>query len=171
MKKRAFTLTELMLVILLIGLSLGVTGLTFSKAFSHETFETSVDQVISKLETAEKIMLYYDTDVFCTIREHSKGVEITLGVSEILAESFLASLNKKRFFPGIQRVEWNGRELTTPLSFIAIDARTPKGVLTLTGKEKKVSLILKGYVGKIEKQGTCIEDTKAPYPKEAFSFA
>lgn len=171
MKKRAFSLLELLLVLVLIALGLGTMTFSFKKAFSHETFESSVDRVLSKLEMAEKIMLYYDTDVTFTIKEHPKGIEILLGVSEVMSENFLSSINKQRIISGIQSVEWNDQPLEgRPLFFIAIDAQTPKGALTLRGKEKAIKIGLKGHVGKIEKKGKTREDKAASYPQEALSF-
>lgn len=140
MKKRSppFTLIEILLVIVLLGLMLSVVGINVNKAVHEQRFRTEVSAVVDSLRLAESIMLILDNDarvVFTQeegrIRMH---IETTCPLSKnwekwILAPKYLRTIHIVNF-----KDNYLGRSTergTIELKFFSTGYAMSQGILRL----------------------------------------
>lgn len=167
--KKPLTLIELLLVVMICGVTLSVIGFSIPSALFQERFEKSKKLCREKLAQATEVMLDFETDVVVTFSPHDGGVEMVFFTGKSLPPKITALLKKNTFLPHIEKILFEGRDV--PLFFDAATCRTPQGRLTLVGK-KNGELFLPGYP-KVPAQCTMedVEKIDAPYPKEAFPSA
>lgn len=173
MAKRSFTLLEIMIVIALIGLTLGIISIQFPKALAGETFERGVDQVKSRIALAQELMLNYQTDVVLKFEydQEKNGMHCFIHTGKPLSEKLERNVNRHCLVKGIEEVEF-GKEGADSVSlhFDGTLGATPKGKLTLKGKNKEAVLTLKGFPSHILRGDHVTEDPEAAYPEEILSF-
>lgn len=165
MKRNNFTLFEILLVIMLIGIISGSISMAFPKMIRNERFESSCKKVEMKILAAFEVMLDYDTDVIMTFEETQEGIMCRLYPIKPLPQRILNALNKDNLLKGVHQVTFSG---TVPLDFNA-QGSTPFGTLTLEGP-RKAAFHLKGFPTKLVK-GDYEDKTpeKTPYPQELSS--
>ncbi|MCC5831948.1 MAG: type II secretion system protein [Chlamydiales bacterium] len=173
MSRRSFTLIEILLVVALIGLTLGVVSIQFPKVLSGETFERGVDQVKSRIALAQELMLNYQTDILLEFEyDHKeKGMRCFIHTGKPLSENLKKNVNLNCVIAGIEEVEFGARGANNVvLHFDGTLGATPKGVLILKGKNREALLTLRGFPSQILRGEHVVENTEAVYPEEALSF-
>ena len=155
-KRKAFTLIEIILVLVILSMVSGVVGINIRHAVRQERFHASVRRVVDRLQMAQDLMLIsghsvdpLDTEIsfptedeklFC--RFDFKGENPPKLTSLFKKEIQLEEVGDVTF-------ETDG---STELSFHALGNRVPKGTLKLISKrgglERFISLV--GYPTKIQ---------------------
>ncbi len=167
--RNAFTLIELLIVIMLIGFTLSGLGFQIPKWIKHETFEKSVARVQSKIALAQEIMVDYGTDVALIFDKGEEGIYCSLNPAPGLPEHLRKVINRDKILKGIDDVSID-EKMRYPLSlhFSASSYKTPQATLTLSGIRTS-SLYLPGYPARITNtppsRGRSMSD-EPPYPKE-----
>lgn len=169
--KRSFTLFELLLVLLLVGLASGAIITGIPRALQLETFETGVQRIISKLTLAQELMLDYQTDICATIQQDDGGISLRLFSHKPLPPAQLKMLNKQEKIRGITYVSFEGKEPPFSLLFDHTLGTTPKGVLVIKGHSREVVVTLRGYPAQILRGNLKTNhEEEAIYPQEVLSF-
>lgn len=84
-KKRLFTLLELLIVLTLLSLGATIVGVKLKESYQEQRFLSEVDQLTSHLQMAQDLMLIMDTDVhFYLIKDQQESVYYTLKVAKPL---------------------------------------------------------------------------------------
>ncbi|MCH9626854.1 MAG: hypothetical protein S4CHLAM2_04850 [Chlamydiales bacterium] len=164
--KRSFTLLEMLLVIALVGLTLGVVAIQAPKALKGETFESGIDQVKTRIALAEELMLNCQTDVQLTFEpeEQGKGLICKLKTDKPVPSRLTREIERHAHIKGVDRVE------PRVLHFDGTLGASPKGTLLIKGGNREVILTLKGFPSHILRGDHVTEDSQATYPETVLSF-
>jgi type II secretory pathway pseudopilin PulG len=170
-KKRAVTLFELMIVILLIALSASVVAIPIVKAFRRERFTHDVDGVIDSITLAQQIMLDFNTPVQLVLKQADGEITCTLEADLPLPPAVKKGLQCPKLRT-IETMAFNQESLTTiTLHFEGPLSPCTKGTLTLQGVGRRDTIFLPGYPCGIQRgkhdQIQTIDSAK--YPQEIFS--
>jgi len=169
--KRSFTLLEIMIVIALIGMTLGVISIQAPKALRTETFERGIDQVKTKIALAQELMLNYQTDVVLKLTPGEKGLFCHMETGKPLSEKMMRNVNRHELIKGIDEVAFD--ETFTDALELFFDGTlgaTPKGKLLLKGGSREAILTLKGFPSHLLRGDHVTEDSEATYPQAVLSF-
>lgn len=162
MRKHPVTLLEILLVIALVGLTFGVIATQLPKALRGEKFERGVDQMKSRIELAQEVMLDYQTDLKLFFESTQKGM-----VCVIDSERPLPGRVKKAFLRPIEGIEEISSDV---LEFDGKLGTPPKGKLILKGNNREAILRLKGFPSALVRGGENVPDSEADYPEAVLSF-
>lgn len=167
--KRSFTLLEILIVILLIGLATRAVAFQIPKLLKGESFERGVEQVISKIQLAQELMLDFDTDVNLVLIEEGKGLRVTLEPLNPVPEKIKRSLNRYSLIKGIDTIRFE-EGVQGPLYFDKTLGATPRIELDLIGGGQTVKLCLRGFPSKPLKNECRDDQQEAFYPEEILSL-
>lgn len=170
--KRSITLLEILLVMVLVGFTLGVIATQAPKAFKGGTFERGVDQIKTRIALAQELMLSYQTDVTLTLVPEKKGMWCYLETAKPLPSKLKRPVNRQAFIKGIEEACFDGVSANEiVLSFDGTLGTTSKGRLLLKGGNREAILTLKGFPSYIQRGDIYVaEETEAIYPEAIFSL-
>lgn len=97
LKKRAFTLFELLIVIMVLTLAVGVIGFNIHRALREQHFKTEVELVVDYLRLAQNLMLIMNADVHVTFQAEGKEkfIHMKLKVDGNKGDSLLRLVTEK----------------------------------------------------------------------------
>lgn len=168
--RRSFTLLEILIVVVLIGMASGVAVVQIPKLLKGESFERGVEQVVSKILLAQELMLDFDTDVSLSMEiMPSKGLRVTLTSLHPVPEKIKRVLNRYSLIKGIEECKFNDSN-EFKLLFDRTLGASPRGTLILKGAQKRVELCLKGFPSKPLKDESIHDPKEALYPEEVLSI-
>lgn len=165
--KRSFTLLEILIVVLLIGLATSVVAFQMPKLLRGESFGKGVEQVMSKIVLAGELMLDFDTDVDLVWTQEGKWIKVILDPRNPVPEKVKRLINRYAVIKGIEEIEFDGGRL----HFDKTLGATPHCELTLKGGGQSAKLYLRGFPSKpLKKEETHGSSQTAHYPEEVLSL-
>lgn len=141
LKKSAFTLIELLIVIFIISFGVLLTGVKVKEMYQEQRFLSEAQQVLSQLAMAQDLMLIMDADVQVKIAPdpaESRNLQIWLEVEKPLEEPWARFIERKLTLQAIRSFGFengSGRQLALHFSL----GRMSKGVLALHEGDKNDS--------------------------------
>ncbi len=164
--RRPFTLLEMLLVVTLVGLTLGVIAIQAPKALKGETFERGIDQVKTRIALAEELMLNCQTDVQLIFEPEGegKGLICRLKTDKPVPSRLTREIERQALIKGVDAV------VPGVLHFDGTLGASPKGTLLIKGGNREVILTLKGFPSHILRGDHVTEDSQATYPETVLSF-
>lgn len=160
-RRQPVTLLEILIVIVLVGMTCTLIGVNAPKAFRGERFERGVDVIASKLRLAQEIMLDHRSDVEVRFTPEEGGLRCELIVAKPLPEEVSDALNRRAFVKGVTGCS------ETALFYEGSLGVTPKMTLKLFGKDRETKLALKGFPSAIKRGEEEVEIAQASYPEAA----
>lgn len=162
-KSRAFTLIELLIVMMLTLFTLSMVGVSFPRLIKGEKFEGEVFRFVRLIDLAEAIMCTKHEDVTIICSPSDKGMSCDLKSS---------SCQHKIVLKEIDSITFNQQASPCELLFSANLGQSPIGEVELGNKQLCRYLTLPGYPS-----GTVIRNTSNPigdldetaYPQEIIS--
>ena len=152
---RHFTLVEILVVITLAALALGTLGIRGLSALRQHQFEASVDQIVSKLNLAQHLMLCCRADVVVQIERDTKDrLILQIRGDEALPDNFKMVTSSATLLKGIEALQFDGaKKPSLSLCFHRqAGLSLPRGTLTLTSTtHRTVYIPLPGHFAKITK--------------------
>lgn len=165
---KPFTLVEILLVIAIIGMSVGLFVVKAPSLFRKESFNKSVDELSAKIERAQELMLDYSVDVKLLISQTDTGLKCLYSTEKEFPLDELRKLNRHCEITGINSFTWNGESRGhLILNFDSAQNSISKGLLSLKGNHE-ATLFLPGEPGPIQKELTkkVNADLDSLYPDE-----
>lgn len=146
----AFTLLELLIVLTLIAVVAGLTGIKTVQVLQEQRFLGEAEQVLSQLQLAEDLMLIMDTDVIFTLTQERDGVQYSLDVEKPLAglSQRLVKEDSHISLKAIEKYQFEPSPLESKLDLVFTLGSMTRGVLTLYpfGKQDlSYRIVLHGY--------------------------
>lgn len=187
LRKPCFTLFELLLVILLLGIGMSMTAIQIKKAYDEQQFLSEVEQVRSHLQMVQDLMLVAAADAYVKFGEDSGALcyQVKLQNKTIDNKLFSEIVEGKYQLKKIQRIEFEGFAIRgsqeIELQFFSQGLVMTAGKLVFSPSselksEESYEIVLAGYPKMIESQrhetfeGFRKENTQlAIYPKELFA--
>ena len=131
--KKAFTLLEVMVALVILGLISGVVGVQLHKGIEEKRFQTSIDRFHTELFSARRLAINMQADWILTLRKEDQ---------KLLLRRFCPELGQEQRvqWEAPFRLFWNREEIHEMVfHFAATGKVSPKGTLELMGKEKQVA--------------------------------
>jgi|GEM_PF-5468201 len=167
-KKASFTLLELLLCAALVAFALGAVTLSIPRFIANERFEKDVKVVLQKIELVTELMLDCDSSITLAFDESKEGVQLSIIPAKELPKKWI---RVPKPLKEIRSVSFDGeRACHLELLYDCEVGGCPRGLLTLEGKNRKQTLSLPGFPGKIKRGEEVLSGKNAPYPQEIFSF-
>lgn len=188
LRRRCFTLIELLIVISILVFVGGVISINISRALTEQRFRTEVDLMVDTLRLAQDMMLIVGADVHLNIKneEKKKGIEYWLTVADKVPKEWenLISRSKRklRAIHSVQFFEEGPFPFPSPdegldIRFLSEGSMMSKGVLRLSTHEDSFvpgslnrAVCLRGYPHPLasvpEEKGelaTCEEEDEAEF--------
>lgn len=149
-----FSLIEVLVVVVLLGLAATLFGIKGISVIRRHRFESSVDQMVTSLNTAQHLMAFHRQDVTCQLMQEGERVFLELVSEEQLPAGFAKLAGRRIDLAGVRTVALNGREqLPLALRFARTGGRTmPVGVVRLTSFQGQSRwIVLPGHFSEIAK--------------------
>lgn len=162
MRKHPITLLEILLVIALVGVAFGAVATQLPKALKGEKFERGVDQMKTRIQLAQEVMLDYQTGLRLVFECTERGL-----VSILESERPLPNRVEHAFSRPIEGIQEISSKI---LDFDGKLGVPPKGKLILKGNNREAILTLKGFPTAVVRGGDDVPESQADYPEAVFSF-
>ncbi len=167
-KKASFTLLELLLCTALFAFALGAVALSIPRFIASERFERDVKLVQQKIELVTELMLDCESSITLCFDESKQGIQLSIVAAKNLPKKWI---RMPKTLKEIGSVSFDGERVGhLELLYDCEVGGCPRGLLTLEGKNRKQTLSLPGYPGKIKRGEEVLSGKNAPYPQEIFSF-
>jgi prepilin-type N-terminal cleavage/methylation domain-containing protein len=145
-KKRAFSLIEILIAMLLLGLGLGVFSLATPTLFSSHTFSQEIKQLKERVNAsrnlAENFQIPIEMEVFL---EEGTLFYITRPLVSC-SEKWERHFNKKGKIEGVKNLLCDGRtKRKAVITFGTMVGDYPASSLQIEGKRKQETLFINGY--------------------------
>lgn len=156
-KKRFFTLMEMLLVLGILSLIAGFLGVNISKMLQEQRFRTEVSQVMDQLRLAQDLMLIHDTNVqvkFASDKEHGcveYGMTFDTPIPKGWAKELKRPLKKLKMIHSVSFRDMNqlfddSEDDEANIQFLSGGAVMSKGVLILRSHKSAMTNVLKSFV-------------------------
>ncbi len=173
-KHSHFTLVEVLVVIIIIGIVGSVFAVGIFSALRTERYRASADLMVSKLQLAQDIMLHTDLDISLVIFEETAGISCSLLLdSGVVPQELRASIGKVTPLSGIRDIALTSSEgLPLTLEFFSRGGKMTAGVLSLVSRSDETSYItLPGFPTNYQQKSAPDEERfereyDVLYPKE-----
>lgn len=179
-KKRPFTLIEILVVIFILSLGVMVTGVKVREMVLEQRFLSETEQVLSQLAMAQELMLIMDADVKVIVaKDRDTGnYQISLNVEKPLEDPWARFVERKIPLKAIQSVTFEDRN-DHPLELLFSLGKMSQGTLVLHDREDREAKIkLSGYPqfikisaeesGRPRNERDAAERSEHIYPKEVY---
>lgn len=93
-RKRFFTLMELLLVLGIVSLIAGFVGVNIRKMLQEQRFRTEVSQVVDQLRLAQDLMLIHDTNVYLKFIRSDTGFTYGLTFDNLIPQQWARELQR-----------------------------------------------------------------------------
>jgi type II secretory pathway pseudopilin PulG len=158
LKKATFTLMEILIVMMILTLVLSVTGVKVHDIYKEQQFLSEAQQVLSKLRTAQDLMLLINADVTVYLTKNTAKNEVTcyLDIQKPLEDNWAKIIEKPLVLQAIQKWEFT-ESSAQPLKLQFINGGMSHGTLTLqenTNKPRSFEIELLGYPTLIKQKTT-----------------
>lgn len=80
-RKKHFTLLEIMIAIVLIGIVASVTGINLSTALHKHNYENNIKKFDNYVEFCKKMAFANQADIYMTLSQDENNIEIEMGTS------------------------------------------------------------------------------------------
>lgn len=172
--KRALTLIELLLVIMLITVSLGALGISIPKALKKEGLEKAVHHVLAKISLAREMALDYQADMLLILRpEENQGKKYSCEIRPMqhIPVRAAQAANRHRTIQGVDKMSYGELNGVITIRFSSGIVSEPQGVLKLFCDKNEAAILLGNIPKKAENNGACSQNVTqpAPYPEEILS--
>lgn len=155
--KQKFTLAEMLVVLMLIGIIAGAISINLRKALHSQSFWSEVTRFTAHLQLAQDLMLIADADVHFKIEasQSEKNIKYWIETDKSFSKSFDAFIKKVQILKAVQHVSFpTSKEGVIDLKFISKGSTLSTGNMQLeTQTGKKNHLIayipLTGHTGPI----------------------
>lgn len=155
------------------AIALGSIGFRGVIALREHRFEAAVDEIVSKLNLAQHLMLCCRANVSLQIDQDQDNYVLKLVSQDQLPASFEAVIGGEHVLRGVDRLSFEGCEdfpLVLPFARDGAE-RMPHGVLTLASRTHTlVHIPLPGHFSKITKhygQSPSVSELQAPpFPQQ-----
>lgn len=109
-RRSCFTLLELLLVLLLLGIGMSVTAIQIKKAYAEQQFLSEVEQVRSHLQMVQDLMLIADADADVKFGEVDKTLyyEVELLNKTFKSPIFENIVKSRHLLKSIRAIEFEG---------------------------------------------------------------
>jgi prepilin-type N-terminal cleavage/methylation domain-containing protein len=150
-QRRYITLIEVMIVMALLAVLAGVTGIAVRRAVLDERYRAGVAQFVSRLQMAQNIMLIVRGDVTVQLNKQPNGLFCHVDVAQPLLPPLQRIVNRSGVIPGIDAFTWttlDGRSVTNQplaLNFKSGGARLSRGELKVSGAGRDSYILLSGF--------------------------
>ncbi len=167
---RAFSLIEILIVMLLIGIGLSMGGIQISKALSNERFERAIDALAARLEMAQNLMLDMRMDISVTWEKRAEGVLCKITPLRPISRELEKMVSLHQLIKGVDEIAYE-RVPFQELFYEANLGLTPRGEVLIRKGDKSALLLLRGYPSKIRRKDHDLEKMQeASYPEEILSL-
>jgi prepilin-type N-terminal cleavage/methylation domain-containing protein len=97
LKRRAFTLLEILLVLLILSFGIALTGVKVQELYNEQRFLSETEQILSHLSLARDLMLIMNTDVTVKLsqNEQEKTIDLWLEVEKPLKKEWQRLVQRK----------------------------------------------------------------------------
>lgn len=139
-RRNAFTLLELIIVILIMSLTAGLVGVNVTKAVREQRFKSEVGRVVDKLRLAQDLMLIADVGVDVMFTKENDGVNCWLEVDGPLTKQWKGEIERPSAL--LRAVHWVEFQETVPrqgapegklqLQFLSRGSVMSRGLLRLS---------------------------------------
>lgn len=150
-----FTLLELLVVLFILSIGLGLTGIKIKDVYQQQRFLSEIEQVTNHLQTAQDIMLFMQTDVDVVFKRNSENkIQYKLVVAQATNPTWKKFIEATYTLKSIKDVTFSGQNLDSDqgivLQFFSKGTPISMGKLVLSKNEKDSDLdahqiVLKGY--------------------------
>lgn len=163
-KKRCFTLIEMLVVLLILSTGIALTGVKIKQAYSEQRKMSDVQQVLNSLILAQDLMLMMNADVEVTLkRDHAKKCVICqVEVEKPVDPAWSRIVEKTSELSSLRSFQFSGYH-ADPLKLRFVPGKMSQGTLTLSandhisyGSEDKndFKIVLNGYPSPIRQLKT-----------------
>lgn len=136
-KKKHFTLLELLVVLTILSLCVGLTGIKIREFYQEQSFLSDTRRVVSELAMAQDLMLILDTDVYVIFsKEKGSGDwSLHLSVDKPLKESWRHLIEREVPLKSIRQIRFEGVS-KDPIELEFSLGKMSEGVLELTSSDR-----------------------------------
>lgn len=140
MRKRFFTLLEMIIVISILGLFVSLIGINVNKAIHEQRFRSEVSSIVDTLRLAQGLMMILDNDVTVTFREGTNEIQMQIETACPLAKNWQNFLLTKKNLHTVRVVNFKDPLLpsesgTAQIRFFSAGYVMSRGILHLATVE------------------------------------
>jgi prepilin-type N-terminal cleavage/methylation domain-containing protein len=145
LRRRSFSLLELMVVIAIIALTTPLMGVGIYRALKKEQFEAASRELAIQLGQAQQTMLYADRDMLVELIPGPDGVLCQLIRPSIAGMG--TPVGEPRLLKGVEQLLWNGQRLSGSLllPFYSGGREMPRGEIAVMRDKEVRTVRLLGY--------------------------
>jgi type II secretory pathway pseudopilin PulG len=153
-RKRYLTFIEIMIVLLIMGLTAGLIGVNIGGLINEQRYRSEVSLVVGQLRLAQDLMLILHTDATVKFRKGPEGLRSWIEVASSLSQEWQREINRDRppltYLSSIQfedAASGNRMENQFDLNFLSGGSIMSKGILVLSNQDKSLEsyICLPGY--------------------------
>jgi type II secretory pathway pseudopilin PulG len=153
-QKRYLTFIEIMIVLLIMGITVGLIGVNVGGLIREQRYRSEVSLVVGQLRLAQDLMLILHTDAIVKFSQGPEGLHSWIEVENNLSKNWQREINRDRppltSFSSIQFEDASsGNRLDNQfdVQFLSGGSIMSRGVLVLTGQDKSLEnyICLPGY--------------------------
>jgi type II secretory pathway pseudopilin PulG len=153
-KKRYLTFVEIMIVLLIMGLTAGLIGVNVGGLINEQRYRSEVSLVVGQLRLAQDLMLILHTDAIVKFRKGPEGLKSWIEVENSLSKEWQKEINRDKppltYLSSIQfedAASGNRMENQFDLNFLSGGSIMSRGVLVLSNQDKSLEsyICLPGY--------------------------
>lgn len=146
-RKRYFTLLEILIILMIVGIASVGIGFQINKAVQEEHFNQNAKMLLDRLQLAHDLMMYNDFDSSLTLSEIENGSTLSAKVNTNLYKEYLISESNKKLLMRSREaaqkqdsfndvyLTWNtnssSKKNNIHLNFEASGERMPQGTLCI----------------------------------------
>ncbi len=170
MKRRCFTLIEILLVMALLAIVGGVLGFSIKRSVDHQHFEASVEAVVSRIQLAQGLCVNLDINNTVTLeRNGDKGIEVVVHPEDALPQHLQGLAKPFVAHRQLQAILLDGYEGDQSLTFVR--GMMPQGTLHFVPRSGSEGLYLALTASSKYLQATAYKpqehyEDPPPYPVE-----
>lgn len=171
--KHCFTLIELLIVLVILALGMGLTGVKIAQIYQEQRFNSEGEKILSHLMMAQDLMLILDADVKVKIEPDSRSNQLLVWMEvekPFKNQAWEKLIERKIRLNSIRSFDFDdhhGKELVLRFAF----GKMSKGTLTLYEEDalsngRKLSIHLSGIPGPLKRSAPEKKEDAALYSAE-----
>lgn len=138
LQKVYFTLLELLVVLFILSIGLGLTGIKIRDVISQQRFYSEIEQIANHLQTAQDMMLYMQTDVDIIFKrdERSDRIQYRIVIPNPIGSYWKKLIDQVYVLKSIHGISFPGQSIDRDegliLQFYGKGMPIPEGKLILS---------------------------------------